>query len=106
MGYNSRFSVDIDVPKKDIRRVAIATEIVYGDVPLRELFNGGAPVWKWYDFDEDMRRVSAAHPGVLFTLTRNGEDDGDFERVFYRDGKAQTVRGVVHYPDFDPAKLA
>lgn len=56
---------------------------------------------KWYDYDEEMKRASLAHPGVLFTLDGAGEEAGDIWRRFYLAGAVSEWRPDIRAPDFD-----
>lgn len=42
---------------------------------------------KWYDFKEDMEKISKEYPNTLFTIYRSGEETSDMERVYFRNGK-------------------
>lgn len=56
---------------------------------------------KWYDFDDEMRRVSVQHPHVLFTLDGKGEETGDIWRHFYLAGACFMWTPDVEPPEFD-----
>lgn len=60
---------------------------------------------KWYDHEEDMRRVSAQYPDVLFTLMGEGEDAEDLWAKHFKGGGMQVVKAVVTFEEFDPSKL-
>ena len=53
---------------------------------------------EWPETDSHMKKVSARHPGVVFTVNGRGEDPDDTWREYFLDGKSQ----LVHMPDFDP----
>lgn len=53
---------------------------------------------KWYDYDEDMKRISARHSGLLVELSGDGEDADDHWRARYRGGESETVR--MAFPAF------
>lgn len=53
---------------------------------------------KWYDSDEDMKRISAKHPGLLVELTGDGENADDHWRTRYRGGESETVQ--MTFPAF------
>ena len=60
---------------------------------------------KWYEHEADMAKLSAAHPGVLFTLDGEGEE-ADVWRKYFRDGLVQRWTLPRSEPDpFDPALL-
>ena len=62
-------------------------------------------VCKWYEHEYDMRLVSRKFPGVLWTLTGEGEESGDLWRKYFWNGKMQTARAELIYPAFDESKL-
>lgn len=59
----------------------------------------------WYDHDDDMRKVSAAYPDVLFELNGNGENSGDIWKTYYKGGKMQHTEATITFDPFDPNKL-
>lgn len=61
---------------------------------------------KWYEHENDMRAISALHPGVLFTLSGDGEEQGDSWKKYFRDGNMQVAHAVIAFDEFDPTKLA
>ena len=59
----------------------------------------------WYDFDIDMKHISACCPGVLFILKGNGEAAGDVWIRYYLNGKVQVEEIEIKLDKFDPSKL-
>lgn len=43
---------------------------------------------KWYDWEEDMKRVSFSFPNVVFILTGRGEEYDDLWRGFFYKGRS------------------
>lgn len=60
---------------------------------------------KWYEFEADMRAVSKEVPGILFTLTGEGEEAGDLWRWYFLDGKVHKGETTLHYEEFDEGRL-
>lgn len=60
----------------------------------------------WYDHEADMRAMSAAFPGVLFTLSGSGEESNDIWKLFFRDGLMCGGEASIVYPEFDESALA
>ena len=60
---------------------------------------------KWYDWEEDMRKVSAAFPDVHFTLHGEGEENGDLWYAHFLGGKMQYCPAKIVYDEFDPGQL-
>ena len=61
---------------------------------------------KWYDWEADCRKVSAAHPLTCFYVEGEGEDPGDQWRAYFLGGAMQYEKQPAwEPPPFDPAKL-
>jgi len=50
---------------------------------------------KWYEHEKDMRNFSEKHPGVLFKLSGEGEDNGDIWVEYYKNGKMQRCKADI-----------
>lgn len=59
---------------------------------------------KWYDHDDDMRRLSKKLPHVVFMLEGDGEDSEDRWRTYYKDGDWEVCHGHIEYSD--PIKIS
>ena len=69
-------------------------------------FNGESPEKiKWYSHEDDMRKLSHAHPKVLFTVRGEGEESDDLWIKYFLNGKMQKCVGTVVYPPFDAKRL-
>lgn len=60
---------------------------------------------KWYGHKEDLTNFSKHYPNVLFTLTGSGEENGDYWKLYVKNGKSQYVKGKITYPEYDESKL-
>lgn len=60
--------------------------------------------YKWYDYNNDMVKLSTEYPKVLFSLTWVGEDDAR-GRLYCFNGKYQEVNASITYPAPDMKKL-
>lgn len=76
-----------------------------GYSPLIDFVNGNAERCKWYEWEQDMRRLSKKVPTVLFTLDGRGEEDGDIWVAYFKGGKAQVEHPEIKIPPFDKKKL-
>lgn len=56
---------------------------------------------KWYDWSDDMTKLSKKFPDVLFTIEGRGEDPTDIWGYYYKDRKSyiQTEVIIHNYPD-------
>ena len=60
---------------------------------------------KWYDWKDDIKSVSKLHPATVWTVQRNGEETGDMERAYFKDGKFYSEKLEYVPPTFDESKL-
>lgn len=60
---------------------------------------------KWYDHDEDMKKLSKIYYDWVFELHGEGEENGDFWNKYYKNGKVQGCGGKIVYPPYDENKL-
>ena len=117
MGYDTNYQLIWDEengPSMDEAAAAMA-EIAEGSTPGQSDFERqrgawaeilqGDPAVRWYQNEQDMRQLSKRWPETLFTLEKAGEL-GDQSRAYHRNGLMQEVTGEIHYPPFDPSKLA
>ncbi|AFC21855.1 hypothetical protein GAP32_402 [Cronobacter phage vB_CsaM_GAP32] len=59
---------------------------------------------RWYSIEEDMRKLSAMYPGVLFTVKSDVPDYGEEPTVeYFYEGK--THKAVITYSSFDESLL-
>lgn len=49
---------------------------------------------KWYEYAEDMCKLSAALPSVIFQLEGEGEENGDLWKAWYKGG-----RQIIHHAE-------
>lgn len=135
MGYNTRYSISIKVKplsQDELDRIANlekqAQEMPDGE--LKEVTLKGLEVMKkktkvdpyrainsvagfhpfddpckWYEHDEDMRKVSKLYKDTIFILKGEGEDPGDIWKKYYLDGKCQEARAIITFDEFDESKL-
>lgn len=60
---------------------------------------------KWYEWPNDMKRVSELLPDLLFTLHGEGEETGDMWNAYFLGGKVHYAPAEVFFPPFDPNEL-
>lgn len=64
------------------------------------LFEDGHSELKWYEHTESMTELSKKFPNLTFCLHRDGEEVGDRERSYYRNGKKVVYTPQVIWPEF------
>lgn len=116
MGYDTTYNLSWDEEKGPSREevAAAMAEIAEGATPGQSDFErqrnawaeilDGDPAVRWYQNEQDMRRLSVRWPGTIFTLDKDGEL-GDRSRDYHQNGLMQEVPGETWYPPFDPSKL-
>lgn len=67
----------------------------------------GHDMWKWYDYNIEMLFLSKQLPNILFELSGHGEEDKDYWKCYYINGKFQEDRGkvIIIYEGYNPDKL-
>jgi hypothetical protein len=61
---------------------------------------------RWYDWREDMLKLSLKHTDTLFLLHGEGEESGDLWDAYFGRGKVQVCAAEIVYPEFDERKMA
>lgn len=113
MGYYTQYSLEIEYfnPPKNINSDELKT-LVNQVLPLIEselseisgydvhLFED---TLKWYDHEEDTKKISKKYPDFLFKLKGHGEEAGDVWLKYFLNGKMQKAK--ITFEEFDPQKL-
>ena len=60
---------------------------------------------KWYDHEDDMKRLSRRFPKSVFTLKGEGEESGDVWVKYFKNGKMQTSKAEIKLAEFDAKQL-
>ena len=55
---------------------------------------------KWYDYREDMIKLSESFPEYKFILNGHGEEKDDIWRAWFSNGKSYSVKAQIVWPDF------
>lgn len=66
---------------------------------------GEAESCKWYNHEDDMKKLTNAFPHILFTLEGRGEESGDIWIKYFLGGKCQRAKARIVLDEFDPKKL-
>lgn len=118
MGYYSSFSLSaypVDrsgniVGKKLTPALQEAVNVEIKKIDVFNLWDHTENTWEvgqdtWYSEQEDMVLLSTKFPPVLFSIHREGENNGDMMDTYYWNGKMQICPAIITYDDYDPAKM-
>lgn len=61
---------------------------------------------KWYEHEDDMKRLSKEFPEVVFQLNGEGEESGDVWVKYFKNGKMQVDKAEIKLAPFDATKLS
>ena len=56
---------------------------------------------KWYDHEDVMRIYSLKHPGTVFKLIGEGEENGDIWHEYYKNGLMQRCKAEIIIEPFN-----
>lgn len=96
MGYYTYFEMEMEnlndessVTEEEVVKTLIEESDWFnwadGEKDFDSLFNDSL---KWYDWEEDMKRVSFSFPNVVFTLMGRGEEYDDLWKCVFYKGKS------------------
>lgn len=54
---------------------------------------------KWYNYKDDMRKLSLAFPNTYFLLYGTGEEQGDVWKAYFYNGKVQIIKATLSFKD-------
>lgn len=123
MGYNVRYRLEIDVRGQEDKdrdyilfqlrknpNAKFALDDTFSTLrehqkPARDVvFGNGEGSWDGYE--EEMRKFSGQWSGVLFTMTADGEEQGDLTVTYFFEGRMQKEKQTPwEPPPFDLSKL-
>lgn len=104
MGYYSRYSLEVKGEHKDAFDVDFEADKVqceYGDLSTVLDYDGYSfsDSCKWYGWREDMNKISLDYPNTLFVVKREGEESGDIEKGYFRNGNAEYVQAQLVFDE-------
>ena len=108
MGYITYHTLTIEPENEDLLREIWGKECNKensGYVYALSADGSVADSCKWYDHDEDMRRISKEYPDTLFHLHGEGEECGDIWDATYKNGLCHHRQAEIEIDPFDPGKL-
>ena len=60
---------------------------------------------KWYEYHEEMIKLSKQFPETVFCLYGEGEEGGDMWHRYYKNGKSQYCPAKIVFDEYDEHKL-
>ena len=90
--------------KTDLQKV-LESQTFCDYSPLINFVDDNADECKWYEWENDMKRLSGDFPDILFTLEGEGEDSGDVWKAYFLGGKSQVCKAKLTFDEFDRSKL-
>lgn len=92
MGYYTKYELEY-VKDGDHGAVANAINTISGyDDPFDD-------TCKWYDYHDDMLKVSLMFPDAEIMISGVGEECHDYWRAWFKNGKMKYSKGVVTYAE-------
>ena len=89
MGYYTNFDIETDNSEEVVK--AIEEVSYYG------YFNG----IKWYDHEDDLKKVSLMFPDTEIFCSGEGEDYGDIWKKKALNGKIYRAKAVITFTDYE-----
>lgn len=110
MGYYSYYELEVEGPKEQLEKL---TKLLNNEgdwhFPYYEVhrayFEEHRDSTKWYEYQDDLKRLSLEFPNLLFTLKRSGEETGDLEMSYYKGGKMQVCPAKITFDKYSPSKM-
>ena len=98
MGYYTRYKLEFDETNINIENFKAEFE------KLTDYFFPLGTV-TWYNWSEDMAKISRNYPNILFTLSGEGEEAGDLWKAYFKDGNVQECKAIITFEPFDESKM-
>lgn len=109
MGHYSYFELDIEAPfdwesdHTDIIR-DFHKQNVHADYAIDE-DGDSVQSTKWYEYKKDFVAFSSRYPDIIFIVTRKGEESGDIEKSYFKNGRQWSTKAKIVFDEFDESKL-
>ncbi len=105
MRYRTDFVISIEDGEPTDRDIEEITEMLEGF----DYFDYWGDEWmatsiKWYNYEDDMFKLSKAFPHLRFYVHGDGDDSDDLWEDHWEDGKVQHCYAEI--PPYDPAKMS
>lgn len=98
MGYYTRYELSQPIITEEIEKVIYELDIDY------PLIDGDS--CKWYNHEDDMRKLSLQFRDMLFELNGYGEEAGDLWIKYFKNGKMQYCPAIISFVEYDESLLS
>ena len=107
MGYYTNYTLEInaDDSEKESLDELLNSEDFCDYSPLQLFIDGEADSCKWYEYDQDMLRLSEMFPKTLFILHGIGEEYDDVWKHYFKNGKSKYISARLVFDDFNESEL-
>lgn len=108
MGYNTNFTI---ITPKEAKITEEILQEACSDYYFEEVLEGVRFVsedsFKWYDYNDDMKKLSKKkkYKDMLFSVEGEGEDSGDIWKAYYKNGKSCHTHARIVFDDFKEEDL-
>jgi len=100
MGYDTNYKIDFNGDLAD----EYPDGFDFVD-DIMDMIENGSWEGTWYEWKEDMKKLSTFHPDILFTLNGDGVETPDIWRAYFLGGKCQHEKAKIVFGEFDAGKL-
>lgn len=105
MGYRTRYDLGVYQGDKTIIDVlAIAQDFNGLDYAI-DYDGKSTKEVKWYNHENDLKKLSKDFPDLVFVLRGEGEDSADVWKKYFKNGRMQVCVAELVIPPFDESKL-
>lgn len=111
MGYYTNYNLDVNNVNTEVEHEAILNKLrelniieyaldtgYWSERSKSSSFDGMGEV-KWYDYDEDMRKIARAFPEKTFKLTGEGEEPDDRWYCLYKGDESEEIQAIITWPE-------
>lgn len=107
MGYYTTFKLSVrngEVTEEMQTKLKEIKPEYFTDYDMKDLLDGWYEA-KWYDWKEDLIKLSKAFPTEVFELSGEGEEREDMWRAYFKNGKVQIEKAEIRIGEYDETKL-
>lgn len=108
MGYYTNFHLEVssktggDVDPDTLQEVRDNFDEMFGYNGAFDEVTDWSAEWKWYDWEIDMKKFSAAFPDLRFELEGLGEERENWWTAWFHDGNVHKSCAKITPPDIAP----